>query len=106
MAPNYGYQAKFGIGATAPVTSQIDFISETLTLNQELMYLGGLRGIRDRSIERVREGIRRVAGNVIMQPTAVEWQTLLPWILGGTASGSSYPLGEVLTHCESHGDRW
>ncbi len=96
MAPNYGYQASIAIGDALPVTQRIDFISETFSLKQEMPYLGGMRGVRARNINRVREGIRRVDGNIVCQPTALEWSYLLPWILGGAAVGTSYPISETV----------
>ncbi len=96
MAPNYGYQASIAIGDALPVTQRLDFISETFSLKQEMPYLGGMRGVRARNINRVREGIRRVDGNIVCQPTALEWSYLLPWILGGTPVGTSYPIAETV----------
>jgi hypothetical protein len=96
MAPVQGYNALLGIGDTSTVDQPLDFLSESLACVEEFKDRAGLRGTRAHNIEATRAGIRRVGGNLRLQPTAVEWASLLPWILGGTPSGTNYPLAETL----------
>lgn len=97
MAGYWGFETKVGISVNSPVDARFDFLNENLICQEEFPDTGGLRGTRSHVVERVRQGIRRVAGPITMQPTAVEWAALLPWILGGTPSGTTYPLADALT---------
>lgn len=97
MAGAWGYPGQLGISTSNPVDARFDFLSENLVCNEEFPDTGGLRGTRSHVIERVRAGLRRVGGTITMQPTAVEWAALLPWILGGTPSETTYPLADALT---------
>lgn len=98
MAGAQGYGARLGLSALGDtsVTARLDFQSETLAVAEEFKDTTGLRGTRSRVIERVRAGIRRVRGGLVLQPTALEMANLLEWCLGGTPSGTSYPLGDTL----------
>lgn len=95
MAPVAGFNAKAGIGATSTVDKPLDFLSETLAANEVVLDRAGLRGTREHPVEVLRLGTRRPGGQLIMQPTAVEWSNLLPWILGTDASGTTYALAET-----------
>ena len=97
MAGYWGYVGQLGISASNPVDARYDFLSENLALSEEFIDTGGIRGTRSHVVERVRAGIRRVAGTITMQPTAVEWAALLPWILGANASGTTYALADALS---------
>lgn len=96
MTAVYGYQAKLGIHANSPVEQRFDFLSESLAVNESFVDTNGLRGVRDHSIERLRQGIRHIGGQIRMQPTAVELAGLLPWILGANASGNTYAIADTL----------
>jgi hypothetical protein len=97
MAPKYGFVRKLGIDTASPVTKQFDFTRCNIGIEEELRDLAGMRGTRSHDIARMRSGKKTVSGLLGFQPTAVEWASLLPWILGGTPSGTSYPLAESLT---------
>lgn len=99
MTATYGFQGQLGIDASNPVTLRMDFDSETIALNEEFKDINGLRGTRARAVERLRAGNRHVAGQIRMQPTALELSNLLQWIFGGAPSGSgtvTYPLADAL----------
>lgn len=90
--------ARLGLGASAtesPVTRRIDFRDFDLGIERELVDMNGTRGKYDRDDARVRPNKTRVAPRLSCQPTATEWTYLLPWILDGTPSGTSYPLGNT-----------
>ena len=95
--PDYGYEIQLGIDTVDPVTEQFDCIDESLALAEEIIDGNGMKGTRSRALERTAEGIRRVGGGLVLEPTANEWALLLPWILGGTPSGTNYPLAEALS---------
>jgi hypothetical protein len=100
MTPNpaLGVAARFAIGVANPTDKPLDFESETLSRRSSFLDPQGLRGTVAHAASRVRENSRIVSGNVVMQaPTAVELSYVLPYILGGTPSGTSYPLAETLT---------
>lgn len=89
---------KLGLGATAeesPVTRRIDFREFDLGIERELADMNGTRGKYDKDDDRVRPNRIRVAPRLVCQPTATELTYLLPWILDGTPSGTSYPLGNT-----------
>jgi hypothetical protein len=96
MAGYWGYVSQLGIGTTSTVDQRLDYLSESLACQEEFPDTGGLRGTRSHAVERVRAGIRRVAGTITLQPTAVELSYLLPWILGANASGTTYALADAL----------
>lgn len=97
MAGSWGYQTQLGIDTNATVTKRYDFLSENLVCNEDFVDTGGLRGTRSHVVERVRAGIRHIAGTITMQPTAVELAALLPWILGAAAVGNVFALADTLT---------
>ncbi|AWM38134.1 hypothetical protein GobsT_37730 [Gemmata obscuriglobus] len=85
-----------GSGVTT-ATHEFEFLEgSTLGLSENFIDTNGIRGTRSHSSERVRRGTRRVDGQIILAPTPVELAVWLPLILGGTPSGTSYPLGENL----------
>lgn len=96
MAPVAGFNALLGIGTASPVDVPLDFLRETLAVNETFVDRNGLRGTRSHNIEATRVGLRRIEGQLVLQPTAVEWASLLPWILGANASGTTYALAETL----------
>lgn len=99
MGADYGVLAKLGIDTANPVTARFDFMSEGMLAKSTMEYGGGLRGTRSRDVSRVREGPRRIAGPITLQPDAVELALLLPWILGGTPTGGptfTYPVANAL----------
>lgn len=95
---------RLGFGATAaedPVTRRIDFIDFDLGVEVELKDMNGTRGKYDRDDIRTRQNRTIVAPRLRSQPTALEMSYYLPWILDGTASGTSYPLSDGATALRS-----
>lgn len=97
----YGPLQQLGIDSANPVTVRFDFQEFPLVVQEEFHDGNGLRGTLAHDVSRNVANIRRVLTNpglAIFEPTAVEWANLLPWILGGTTSGSptvTYALGET-----------
>lgn len=96
MSAVMGHQAQLGMGASAPVSEAYEFLRESLGLLEELVDSHGLRGTRSHAAEAVRQGVRRVGGSIAMNPTVAQLSTLLPRILGASASGNTYALAETL----------
>ena len=98
--------------ATGPL--RLDFIDFDPGVTRELRDMNGTRGKYDKDTERVRENRQTVAPRFRSEPTALELAALLPWVLGGTPSGSgavSYPLGDAtpakyVRFDPSAGTRW
>lgn len=96
MSAAMGYAAQGGIGVNSTVDQRIDFRSESVGLIEEVINANGVRGTRSQSVEKIRQGLQRIGGTIDLQPTAVEWSYLLPWILGANASGTNYTLSDTL----------
>lgn len=84
--------ATFGTSSTALI-----LIGDGLRLSQDHMRDEGMRGTRSRQIDRIVDGLKNVGGPLTANPTPVELDFWLPFILGGTKSGTSIPLAETLT---------
>jgi len=98
VAAAIGTLSKLGIDTANPVTERFDFQSESLVCAEEFVDGTGLYGTLSRQISRVRAGMRHIQGTIRFTPTPVELALLLPWILGGTPSGTgtvTYPVGEA-----------
>jgi hypothetical protein len=85
-----GVLAQAGMNATTTATpgaatEAYEFLSEQLTLEQEIIRTDGLRGTRLHPTERTRTGRRTPGGNISLQPTVAELTNLLPRIVSGSA---------------------
>lgn len=96
MSAAMGNITQLAIGDADPVTQRLDFQFCDFGITQEMPDWSGMRGTRSRGTERVRESFKRLTGQLRMYPTAVELSYILGWIMGGTVSGTSYPLGDTL----------
>jgi Phage tail tube protein len=95
----YGYQGQLGIDSQNPITVRYDFISESLALDENFIDTDGLRGTRSRYITSLRQGNRKVSGQLKMQPTALELSTLFPWLTAGTVAAGppqTFALADAL----------
>lgn len=88
--------SKIGISATTTFTAGYENKGGNLSLASAPMVSDGMRGTRSRFDGRTRFGLKAVSGSISLDPTPEELAALLPWILGGAASGTSYPLAETL----------
>ena len=91
-----GYATMLGVGASAPTTKEIEFISCDLAARAQQVQSDGIRGLRGRQAESVVDGVTEVSGLLVLEPRADELAALLPFILGGTPAGNSYPLADAL----------
>lgn len=96
MAAAMGAISQVGMAASAPATELYDLISGDFGLIEEHYQADGTTGTRSKHAERNRANTRKATGSLTFQPNAVELSTLLPRILGGSASGTDYPLAETL----------
>jgi hypothetical protein len=91
------YDVLVGIDTVNPTTQAFEVLSCDLKASGSHHDPSGLRGIRDHQSERVRGGNTAVRGTIEMEPSPEEWALLLPWILGGTPVGTSFPIADVLS---------
>jgi hypothetical protein len=82
-------------------TVEFEFLEgSTIGLVESFVSTNGLRGTRSHYADRVRQGTRRVEGNLLFAPTPAELDTLLHLALGGTKSANTIPLAEALPSAE------
>lgn len=95
-----GMISKLAVHSASPAIAgtRIDFLSASIAKRQEHFDGNGMRGELDHDISRNREGLARISGTIVTNPNVVEMALLLPWILGGTPTGSgtvTYPLAST-----------
>lgn len=99
MAASIGTYGKLAIGDTSTVDTRLQYGPESVLLDQAVMDGNLLRGTRAHDSTVMRDGLIRVGGPISLQPTAAEWVDLLPWIMGGTPTGTTtktFPFAELL----------
>lgn len=74
----------------------IELVSSTLKQTASLIQSDGIRGTRSRYGDRVAQGQKSVAGDLVMNPTPVELDTLLPYILGAAESTDVFAVADTL----------
>lgn len=92
----YGVTSRFAVGPTTPTNRMIQIQSESLKKTQEFFDAQGVRGTRSEFLNRSPLIRNRVGGNVLMYPTVSDWAWWMERILGGTPSGTSYPMAEAI----------
>jgi hypothetical protein len=94
----YGWATRLAVAAADPAIAgeRLNFDEANVVLVEDIFDGNGMRGTRSSSKENTRPGLRHVSGPIRLKPTPVEWAVLLPWIYGGTPSGTSYPLADAL----------
>lgn len=96
-AASQGYQAQLGIDTASPVTKGYDFADTASMISQgEILDPNTSRGTRSHFASRTRSGLIHVGGQIALYPSMLDLKPLLPLILGGAASGGTYPLAETL----------
>ena len=86
-----GYASQLGMDSVAAVGTLYPFQSCDGGVDEMLIDANGIRGTRERSVERVRSGNRHVAYSIVLEPTALELSKLLPYCLG-----SAFALTDTL----------
>lgn len=95
-AASMGWASKMGVGATS-ATLQIEFLSEDVRKEKPLVESPGMRGTRSHVGESVGYGPYVVTGSLTLEPRPEELAFFLPYILGGTAPGSTpWAVGDSL----------
>lgn len=91
-----GHQCALALGDSGTPDEPFAFVSCGLKKTGSIVKSQGARGTRSRDSTQSRPGTYAPGGIVRMNPTPAELVTLLPRILGGTPSGTSYPLAETV----------
>lgn len=79
-------------GSSTPLV----FLTDNLRATYQRVEDEGLRGVRNRFVNRVAQGLIPVAGSITAEPSPMEWDFWLQLITGGTKSGTSIPLADTL----------
>lgn len=82
--------------AVGSYTEAYEFLSESLVGSNEIIDTKGITGSRSHKSERTRFGTNRVTGGIQFNPSPAMLVNLLPRILGGSPSGTTFPLAETL----------
>jgi len=95
-AGSYGVTSKFAVGPTTPTNRMIQIQSESLRKTSEFFDGQGVRGTREEFLDRSPLMRNRVGGSVLTYPTIADWAWWMERILGGTPSGTNYPMAEAI----------
>lgn len=95
--PVMTWQSKVGFGTALPVTTQLEVLNFGLKNRKSIVRNAGLRGTRTNISSGSADGLEQTAGQVAIECRPDVLAVLLESILGGTKSGTTYPLGEFLT---------
>ncbi len=97
--PAIGHQVRLAIDSALPFDSgskSFEFLSETMQRRQTIIDGGGIRGTRSHSKEVTRFGTYTCSGTIVMNPSHLDLDELLPRILGGAESANTFPLAETV----------
>ena len=61
-------------------TTPVEFVSTNIKETVEIVQDDGLRGVRSRALERTAQGVKKVAGTLVMEPTPAELALILPLV--------------------------
>ena len=100
MTESMGYKSQMAIKPVSGVFNassvRLEFLSHDIKESIELIQDEGLRGTRTRTSDRVAQGLIKVGGSVTFEPTPVELEVLMPFILGMASSSGTYALADAL----------
>lgn len=99
MTVSMGWDTLAAIDSALPFDTSskpIELISSTLKQTVPLIQSEGMQGTRSRTAPRVSQGQKTVAGDLVMNPTPVELDTLLPYILGANESTDVFAVADTL----------
>ena len=94
--PGAGSKLAIDTSSIATGSTVVEFEACSVGKQGSHIDTAGLRGTVERVSERTRESVNNVGGQLSLYPTFAELQLLMPLILGGTPSGTAYPVAETL----------
>lgn len=89
----------------APTAEAYEFVSEGIQATQPILDTRGIRGTRSMPYERTRQGIRTVAGQIVMHPSPKDLDKWLPRIMGAAESANVFNLGDTFSEFGIYVDR-
>ena len=95
-----GFQSQVALSATSSFSSSSKWIqiqSESIKRQGTLVDADGIRGTRSHDSSRVRTPPYKVGGQMTVYCDINVLDVFLTYILGGTKSGSTYPLTDALS---------
>ena len=94
-----GAQSNLAMDAATPVDGSSEpFEFKSFGIKKLATIIGdeGIRGTRSHSKERTRDGIYTVGGPIVLEPSPIDLDKLLPRILGAAESTDTFALAETL----------
>lgn len=94
-----GWATQCAIDSALPFDTSskpIELITSSLKQTASLIQSEGMRGTRSRYGDRVTQGQKSVAGDLVLNPTPVELDTLLPYILGANEATDVFSVADTL----------
>lgn len=86
-------------------STQMEFLDESLTKDHQHIDPNQIRGTRSHQQEMVVVGLTPVDGTIRMNPSPLDLDLLLPWILGADESTDTFALAETLQEFSTMIDR-
>ena len=99
MAPTYSSQAEFAVDTALPFDTSsipIEFQSESIQKQGQILETAGIRGTRAHNKERTRTGPYAVSGTITTMASRLMLDTFLPAIMGGSESSNVFSVAETL----------
>lgn len=104
MTESMAYRGRMAINAIGGGTTTfngssipLEYLSHSIKESIERLEDDGIRGTRSRASERIALGNVKVAGQLKLQPTPVELEALMPFIMGTASAAGTYALADALT---------
>tara|TARA_R100000664_G_scaffold34243_1_gene55657 strand:+ start:12873 stop:13856 length:984 start_codon:yes stop_codon:yes gene_type:complete len=108
--PQMGHQSKMAFDKTAAADAalghvltdfnadsfELEYLSESIVLNQSRIHSDGIRGTRSMGEERCRISQEAVGGSITMHPTHEELDLILPLILGADEDSDVFKVAETM----------
>jgi hypothetical protein len=93
-----GYEGEVCLDDTAVDANSyaIEFLRCSLRKTTEIIETNAIRGTRSHPKETSREGISRIAGQLAWNPSPLDLDQVLPWILGAAESTDTFALADTL----------
>ena len=77
-------------------SARLEFIDHDLHEEIDIIADDGLRGTRTRAVERLALGNVKISGSITLEPTPLELELLMPFILGTATNSGTYAVADTL----------
>lgn len=100
MAGSYGYNVRWAMVAAGGTfngsAKRFPVVRDTIGLDNEKLDGDGTTGTRSLYDVLTRDGVDRVAGQIEFNPTHNIFDTMLPYMLGGSEASDTFPVADTL----------